>query len=211
MIKYLMLAGVVLVGACGTYSPARIVIMQHPGTKQTAECKVDPWGHINRKLQIDSCVLSYEQAGYKKVGDSHPPQVALNPTIDLDGSWELVEVRAAGIHSGGAWDEAEALLGSKIRINGPNVYFPNGNKCRLSTPEQKSLKDDMESFGSGGGSHGDLGLIKSSNHIYEVIWIELGGTAPDCDEKFKGITAQPDYGRYLLGVWEVSLAMKKIQ
>jgi hypothetical protein len=60
--------------ACGTYSPARIVIMQHPETKQTKECKVDPWGHINRKVQIDSCVDAYKQAGYEKISDSHPPE-----------------------------------------------------------------------------------------------------------------------------------------
>jgi hypothetical protein len=57
--------------SCASYSPARIVLMQHPETKQTVECKVDPWGHINRKLQIDSCVEAYELAGYKKISDSH--------------------------------------------------------------------------------------------------------------------------------------------
>lgn len=74
MRRCLILIAVMLLSACGTYSPARVVVMQHPETKQTVECRVDPWGHIDRQLQIDSCIKSYEQAGYKKVGDSHPPE-----------------------------------------------------------------------------------------------------------------------------------------
>ena len=64
----------IILASCASYSPARVVIMQNPTTKQTVECKVDPWGHINRKLQIESCVDAYQQAGYKKLSDSHPPQ-----------------------------------------------------------------------------------------------------------------------------------------
>ena len=73
-IHYLLLPLVLLITSCGVYSPARVVIMQNLETKQTVECKVDPWGHINRKLQVDSCVGAYEQAGYKKISDSHPPK-----------------------------------------------------------------------------------------------------------------------------------------
>jgi hypothetical protein len=70
---YLFFVVVFMLASCGTYSPARIVVLQHPETRQTVECKVDPWGHINRKLQIDSCVDAYNKAGYQKLSDSHPP------------------------------------------------------------------------------------------------------------------------------------------
>lgn len=59
----------ILLSACG--NPARVVIMQHPETKQTVECKVDPWGHVNRTKQIDDCVEAYRKAGYKVTGDSN--------------------------------------------------------------------------------------------------------------------------------------------
>ena len=72
MKKWIFLIAVMTVTSCASYSPARIVVMQNSETKQTVECKVDPWGHINRKIQVDSCVTSYEQAGYVKLSDSHP-------------------------------------------------------------------------------------------------------------------------------------------
>jgi len=63
----LIAVGLMLFG-CG--SPSRVVILQHPETKQTVKCEVDPWGHINRTLQIDDCVNAYQKAGFKPVGDS---------------------------------------------------------------------------------------------------------------------------------------------
>lgn len=54
--------------ACGSVS--RVVVLQHPETKQTVECRVDPWGHINRTLQVEDCVAAYKKAGYAVVGDS---------------------------------------------------------------------------------------------------------------------------------------------
>jgi len=53
---------------CGSVS--RVVVRQHPQTKQTVECKVDPWGSTNRTAQIEDCVKAYRQAGYMVVGDS---------------------------------------------------------------------------------------------------------------------------------------------
>jgi len=58
-----------LLSACG--APSRIVVLQQPETKQTVECKVDPWGSMNYNLQIEKCILAYTQAGYSIVGDSH--------------------------------------------------------------------------------------------------------------------------------------------
>jgi hypothetical protein len=70
--KRCLLTFIVFILASCAGSPARIVIMQNPETKQTVECRVDPWGSLNNKLQIDSCVNAYNKAGYKKLSDSHP-------------------------------------------------------------------------------------------------------------------------------------------
>jgi hypothetical protein len=53
---------------CG--SASRVVVLQNPETKQTVECRVDQWGHMNRTRQIEDCVGAYKQAGYAVVGDS---------------------------------------------------------------------------------------------------------------------------------------------
>jgi hypothetical protein len=52
---------------CG--SASRVVVLQHPQTKQTVQCKVDPWGDMSSS-QIESCVKAHKQAGYTVVGDS---------------------------------------------------------------------------------------------------------------------------------------------
>jgi len=57
-----------MLGGCG--SPSRVVILQHPATRQTVECRVDPLGDMRRRTQIKNCVNAYEQAGYSVVGDS---------------------------------------------------------------------------------------------------------------------------------------------
>lgn len=54
--------------SCG--SVTRVVVLQHPETKQTVECRIDPWGSVNRTAQIEDCVTAYKKAGYKIVGDS---------------------------------------------------------------------------------------------------------------------------------------------
>jgi hypothetical protein len=63
-----IVAGLLLFAACGSVS--RVVVLQNPQTKQTAECRVDPWGDVRRTHQIDNCVGAYKRAGYEVVGDS---------------------------------------------------------------------------------------------------------------------------------------------
>lgn len=71
MAKYYLVLGIsILVFGCASYSPSRIAVLQNPETKQTVECKVDPWGSINRRAQVDNCIETYQKAGYKLVGDS---------------------------------------------------------------------------------------------------------------------------------------------
>ena len=64
----MLLTSMSVLSACG--SPSRVVVLQHPDTKQTVQCRVDPWGDMRRTTQIESCVRAYEQAGYRVVGDS---------------------------------------------------------------------------------------------------------------------------------------------
>jgi len=54
----------------GYGSVSRVVVLQHPQTKQTIECRDDPWGSSNRTAQIEDGVKAYRQAGYTVVGDS---------------------------------------------------------------------------------------------------------------------------------------------
>src|SRR5215468_8712038 len=58
----------VVLAGCGSVS--RVVVLQHPQTKQTVECRVDPLGDMRRTRQIEDCVKAYRQAGYTVVGDS---------------------------------------------------------------------------------------------------------------------------------------------
>lgn len=61
---------IALMGCAGAYHPARIVVLQNPKTGQTVECRVDPWGSLDYKLQIDNCIAAYEKSGFKLVADS---------------------------------------------------------------------------------------------------------------------------------------------
>jgi hypothetical protein len=56
--------------ACGPAN--RLVVLQNPETKQTVQCRVDPWGSFNHTSQIENCVTAYKKAGYRVVGDSEP-------------------------------------------------------------------------------------------------------------------------------------------
>ena len=53
----------------GCAASARIVILQHPETKQTVDCKVD--GSVTRPyLKQENCISGYQSIGYKVVSDS---------------------------------------------------------------------------------------------------------------------------------------------
>ncbi len=67
LISLLLLSGC---SSTSTASASRIAVLQNPETKQTVQCKVDPWGSLNFAIQVDNCIKVYEKAGYKKVADS---------------------------------------------------------------------------------------------------------------------------------------------
>jgi hypothetical protein len=56
---------------CTTGSAARVAVLQHPETKQTVKCAVDPWGSSNFTKQVDNCIAAHKSAGYILVGDSN--------------------------------------------------------------------------------------------------------------------------------------------
>lgn len=64
----ILVACVLSLAGCG--APSRVVVLQQPDTKQTVECRVDPWGSFDFTGQIESCISAYNRAGYKVVGDS---------------------------------------------------------------------------------------------------------------------------------------------
>jgi len=124
----------------------------------------------------------------------------------LDGLWKLTEFRAAGVYSGGAEEKAKKYIGAKVLIDKNDVLLPNGTKCQLVSAEQQFLENGQPSFGSGGGSWEEVGLIKAPNGTYKVLKVEF-----NCNEEFWGIIAQPEQGLYLLSIWEVYLVMEKAQ
>jgi hypothetical protein len=64
------LVGLVLCLPTGCGSATRVVVLQHPSTQQTVQCRVDPWGSMDRTRQIEACVAAHTKAGYQVVGDS---------------------------------------------------------------------------------------------------------------------------------------------
>ncbi|MEZ5759097.1 MAG: hypothetical protein R3D86_12825 [Emcibacteraceae bacterium] len=44
-----------------------IIVLQHPETKQTAECKGDPWNDLDPWSAAEKCAKDYETAGYKRL------------------------------------------------------------------------------------------------------------------------------------------------
>lgn len=122
----------------------------------------------------------------------------------LEGKWRLTEFRSAGIYSGGAEDDARALIGSTLSIHGRTVSFPDGSMCQMESLLRDRLDDSTAGFGAGGHSWRDLGLIPSSDRTYRVSKIDF-----DCPEKFRGLLVQTQTGVHLLRVWEVYLVMQR--
>ncbi|WP_334157909.1 hypothetical protein [Oryzomicrobium sp.] len=68
MQKTAFIAALALLGA-GCAASARIVVLQHPDTKQTVDCRVD--GSVTRPyLKQENCINAYEKVGYRVVSDS---------------------------------------------------------------------------------------------------------------------------------------------
>lgn len=57
---------VVLFGLVGCAGKSHI-ILQHPETKQMAECKGDPWANWRPAAAAEECARGYEKAGYVRM------------------------------------------------------------------------------------------------------------------------------------------------
>ena len=67
--KMKMVAIVATFMLVGCAASARVVILQHPDTKQTVDCRVD--GTVSRPyLKQENCITAYESIGYRVVSDS---------------------------------------------------------------------------------------------------------------------------------------------
>lgn len=119
-----------------------------------------------------------------------------------DGVYEAKEVVAAGVYSGGEWDEAQAFVGHFLTIHGGHVVLPTATLCHVVSAEDRTLRNDRESFGSAGGSWSEVGLAHTAEGHYDVVEITL-----DCDGPFHTILLQPASDVYLLGYWSVYLAV----
>jgi PBP1b-binding outer membrane lipoprotein LpoB len=76
IIHFSCTALIILLSGCSASSPSsssRMAVLQNPETKQTVQCKIDPWGSMNHAMQIENCIKVYEKAGYKKIADTAEP------------------------------------------------------------------------------------------------------------------------------------------
>lgn len=120
----------------------------------------------------------------------------------IDGVYELKEVTAAGVYSAGEMAEAEAFLGHFLTVHGEHVVLPDNVLCHIASTEAVMLKDDLESFGSAGGSWSEIGLTRTSETGYEVTVISF-----DCDGPFGQLLVQPASETVLLSYWAVFLIL----
>ncbi len=89
--------------------------------------------------------------------------------LDLSGDWQLVRVETAGIYSGGAIVAAKKIIGTKISIRNSEIVFPDRTSCKILSTSKEVRQNDYKSFGTGGGSWGNLGLKKSPDGSYKII------------------------------------------
>jgi hypothetical protein len=45
-----------------------LVVLQHPDTKETKECRADAWTTWNVYAEVEACAKAYEKAGFKRLG-----------------------------------------------------------------------------------------------------------------------------------------------
>ena len=48
-----------------------IIVLQHPETNQTVECKGDPWTDLNPWTAAEKCAEDYKTAGFVILGEDN--------------------------------------------------------------------------------------------------------------------------------------------
>ncbi|RVU38362.1 hypothetical protein EOI86_03470 [Hwanghaeella grinnelliae] len=100
-------------------------------------------------------------------------------TKQITGTWHAKAiVNTGGITSENHWIKVEPLLGKNVQIEDVTVRLPSGLTCALGDPVAEVWKDNMMTFGSGGGTWAQLGLTSPDDRNYDVIRREL-----DCPEQ----------------------------
>lgn len=124
--------------------------------------------------------------------------------INVSGEWELAEIRTAGIY-GGSLETAQALVGRTVSIHDEVLISETGADCPMPPLASVTLRDDMETFGTSGGSWSELGLAPTGEgRTYPVLAADL-----ECDGPFTSIIVQPERDLYLLGHNEIYLLLRR--
>jgi hypothetical protein len=71
--KFTVLLAVFVAGCAATNSYSRVAVLQHKETKQTVECRYPEVAAIRLSSHIETCIATYEKAGYKLLADSAYP------------------------------------------------------------------------------------------------------------------------------------------
>lgn len=123
----------------------------------------------------------------------------------LDGEWELTEMRTAGIY-GGSLETARALVGQSITIQKHVITSKAERYCPLVPLAPVTLRDDMETFGTSGGSWSELGLKPvGDGRSYEVLQADA-----KCDfGTFTKAIFEPASGLILLAHNEIYLLLTR--
>ena len=67
----IMLFVLVVAGSGCAMNPSNktLIVLQHPETKDTEECRADAWTTWNVYAEVEACAKAYEKAGFIRLGD----------------------------------------------------------------------------------------------------------------------------------------------
>jgi hypothetical protein len=89
--------------------------------------------------------------------------------LRFEGDWVAGQPVSAGISSENGWEGAEAIEGRAVSITGHQLALPNGVTCLIGAMSINTWHNDMEHFGSGGGTWSDIGLSPVGGDNYPII------------------------------------------
>lgn len=112
-----------------------------------------------------------------------------------DGTWRLAEIRTAGIHAGAGAVADD--IGGRMTVHDGIATLPGGTRCELQPASAETLRDDMHSFGSGGGTWRALGLVADGDGRYTAVRFGFY-----CDADYLGLLAQPERDIWLLVAYD---------
>jgi hypothetical protein len=58
----------IMSGCAMNPSNKTLIVLQHPGTKETRECRADAWTTWNVYAEVEACAKAYEKAGFNRLG-----------------------------------------------------------------------------------------------------------------------------------------------